>query len=167
LRMGVIQNTIIMVILMFSLAGCGGCGGGGATTAEQGPGPQTGLPHTQVRIVNSDDAVFTIDSEVASTAVQRTTGMMYRTSLDAGKGMLFVFDSESYLSFWMKNTLIPLDMIFISADKKIVDINHAAQPGDETPFTARAPAKYVLEVNGGWCADNSVSLDDRVQFDDY
>ncbi len=90
--------------------------------------------------------------EVADTPVKRTIGLMNRTSLQEKSGMLFIFDQEGIQGFWMKNTLIPLDMIFISADKKIVHIEKNAQPCkvlDCQTYSSVKPAKYVVEINGG------------------
>lgn len=90
---------------------------------------------------------------------------MYRTSMSENEGMLFVFDTERVLSFWMKNTYIPLDMIFIDAENKIIDINHNAQPEDIVPFSSSAAALYVLEVNGGFCAARNINIGGSVEFD--
>ena len=92
---------------------------------------------------------------------------MYVYQMPEDKGMLFVFDDEQTRSFWMKNTFIQLDMLFISGAGIIVDINERAQPQSTTSYVSRAPAKYVLEVNGGWCARNSVSIGDSVIIDGY
>jgi hypothetical protein len=84
----------------------------------------------------------------------------------ANEGMLFMFESERVLSFWMKNTYMPLDMIFISSDKIVVDINHNAQPENTVPFISSAPAQYVLEVNGEFCVEHNISIGDSVEFNE-
>ena len=92
------------------------------------------------------------DVEVADTPIKRTIGLMNRTELPQKSGMLFIFDQEGIQGFWMKSTLIPLDMIFISADKKIVHIQKSAQPCkvlDCETYSSEKPAKYVVEINGG------------------
>ena len=89
--------------------------------------------------------------EIANTNESRQKGLMFRESLEKNKGMLFVFDYEEKHSFWMKNTLLPLDIIWISKDKKIVDIQ-AMQPCTEDPCKSYQPianSKYVLEVGAG------------------
>ncbi len=101
-------------------------------------------------ITEKGNLVF--DVEVADTEIKRAIGLMNRTNLPEKSGMLFIFGSERTVSFWMKNTLIPLDMIFISEDKKIVNIKRQAQPCktlDCESYKSEKPVKYVLEINGG------------------
>ena len=77
---------------------------------------------------------------------------MWRTSLADGKGMLFIFAQQQYLSFWMRNTLIPLDMIFIAADRRIAGIMENAEPETETSRRISSESRFVLELNGGSAA---------------
>lgn len=111
------------------------------------------LPHRRVTLTDARGGKHVVDAEVASTRDQRTRGLMWRTVLPEGTGMLFVFEQEDWLSFWMRNTLIPLDMIFARADLTIVGIVENAEPKTLSP---RSPgdvrSKFVLEVPGGWCA---------------
>jgi hypothetical protein len=111
------------------------------------------LPHARVTLVDAFGGKHPVDAEVASTRDQRTRGLMWRTELAEGTGMIFLFDRDDYLSFWMKNTLIPLDMIFIRSDFTIVGIVENAEP---KTLSARSPgnaqSKYVLEVPAGWSA---------------
>ena len=108
------------------------------------------MPHARVTLVDAFGGKHPVDAEVASNRDQRTRGLMWRTELAEGTGMLFVFQKDSFLSFWMKNTLIPLDMIFIRSDFTIVGIVEKAEP---KTLSARAPddqSMYVLEVPSGW-----------------
>lgn len=108
------------------------------------------LPHARVTLVDAFGGKHPVDAEVAWNRDQRTRGLMWRTELPEGTGMLFVFQKDSWLSFWMKNTLIPLDMIFIRSDLTIVGIVERAEP---KTLSARAPEEesmYVLEVPSGW-----------------
>jgi uncharacterized membrane protein (UPF0127 family) len=92
-----------------------------------------------------------INVELARTPAEMQQGLMFRKSLCDDCGMLFVFESEGFHSFWMKNTLIPLDMLFIDANLTVVDVIHAV-PCEQDPCQIYAPkgkALYVLEVNGG------------------
>jgi len=98
---------------------------------------------------SNDSILKTIDIEIADDDYQTQTGLMYRNSIETHQGMLFVFDKAEYKSFFMKNTKIPLDIIYINADKKIVNIQKNAKPFDETSLPSEAPAKYVLEINAG------------------
>lgn len=96
------------------------------------------------------------DVEIADSSFEHSIGLMNRESLDVDKGMIFVFKEHSAHSFWMKNTLIPLDIIWLDEDKSILYIHSNAQPcGEEScqSFGPSEPSRYVLEVNAG-VADN-------------
>jgi uncharacterized membrane protein (UPF0127 family) len=101
--------------------------------------------------------------EVANTPANRERGLMYRTSLGQDDGMLFVFPEATDQSFWMKNTLIPLDMLFIARDGRIVGIHPDAVPLSMAPISVGQPSTYVLEVNGGWAARHGVHPGDQVE----
>lgn len=87
--------------------------------------------------------------EVASTVEDRAKGLMFRKSLDPNSGMLFIFEEESKLSFWMKNTFIPLDMIFLDKDRAVVGIVEKAAPLTESPRFVEGNSQYVVELFGG------------------
>lgn len=92
------------------------------------------------------------DVELATTPHDRSTGLMHRTELPKNTGMLFIYDKEAIYPFWMKNTLIPLDIIWINSDKEIVYMKKNAQPCEKDPCDTFRPdkrAKYVLELNAG------------------
>lgn len=91
----------------------------------------------------------TLDIELANTPQKRAMGLMYRTALEDNQAMLFLMESEKIQRFWMKNTLIPLDIIFIDTKFNIVDIIHNAQPGDLDLRSSKKDAMYVLEIYGG------------------
>jgi len=97
----------------------------------------------------NDSVIANLDIEFADDEYETQTGLMYRTSMANKQAMLFVFDDELTRSFYMKNTEFPLDIIYISGDKKVVNIQKNAKPMDPTSLPSIAPAKYVLEVNGG------------------
>jgi uncharacterized protein len=103
--------------------------------------------------------------EIADNPLARARGLMWRESLPADSGMLFVFTDEAKRSFWMKNTLIPLDLIFVSASGKIVDIknNFAPCPGGPCEsYVSAAPAKYVLEINAGQTAVKGLKIGEQM-----
>ena len=90
---------------------------------------------------------------VADDAAERAQGLMFVESMPASRGMLFVYpEAREGVAFWMKNTLIPLDILFADASGTIVDIAADAVPGDETPLPAEGAVQYVLEINGGLAA---------------
>ncbi len=92
-------------------------------------------------------ARFTV--EVADTAALRAQGLMHRPSMPRGAGMLFVYDAPATVSFWMRNTLIPLDMIFADETGRVTRVHANARPLDETPIPGGDGVQYVLEINGG------------------
>lgn len=98
---------------------------------------------------SNDSIIKTIDIEIADTDYETQTGMMYRDSMEDNQGMLFVFPSASYHSFYMKNTRISLDIIYIGSDNKIINIQKNAKPFDETSLPSDGPSQYVLEIKGG------------------
>ncbi len=87
--------------------------------------------------------------EIADDEAERSRGLMYREDLSTSAGMLFIYEQPQNVSFWMKNTLIPLDMIFIGADGRVNDIHANAVPGDLTPIPGPPDTLMVLEINGG------------------
>ena len=97
-----------------------------------------------------NDSILThLDIEIADDDYQTQTGLMYRHSIKPNQGMLFVFEQERPHSFYMKNTEIPLDIIFFNSDKKVVNIQKNAIPFDETSLPSKKPAQFVLEVHAG------------------
>lgn len=106
--------------------------------------------------------------EVADDDGERTTGLMNRDSLDADSGMLFIFEDERVYPFWMKNTLIPLDMIWLNSNKEIVFIKENAVPCEQDPcfiITPSGVAKYVIELNSGIVAERNIRVGQRVEFE--
>ena len=91
--------------------------------------------------------------EVVDTAESRAQGLMNRETLPKFSGMLFVYESPQPVAFWMRNTLIPLDMLFFDAEGRLVTIGREARPLDETPVVGGDAIQYVLEINGGLAAE--------------
>lgn len=100
--------------------------------------------------------------EVARSPEELERGLMYRKELPANKGMLFIFGEQRDAAFWMENTLIPLDMLFIKEDGKIVTIHSMAQPLDRTPIPSGEPVKAVLEIFGGESAKQGIKAGDTI-----
>jgi uncharacterized membrane protein (UPF0127 family) len=139
----VVQRRVIILAVVLLLAGC-----------NQG-GPAVVIQTTKKGLVR-------VRVEIARTQEEQSHGLMYRTSLPEDHGMLFLFPEEIDHSFWMKNTLIPLDMIFIGADGRIAGIHAKATPLSQTPISVGKPSRWVLEMNGGWAAYHGVEPGDRV-----
>jgi uncharacterized membrane protein (UPF0127 family) len=104
----------------------------------------------------------TLRLEIVDTPAARSRGLMYRRELPDGTGMLFVFDEESDHAFWMKNTFIPLDMVFIARGGRIVSIHERATPRSLEPIRSAGPALAVLELAGGTVARQGIAVGDLV-----
>ncbi len=100
--------------------------------------------------------------EIAATEPERNRGLMFRQELAADHGMLFVFDRPTRIAMWMKDTPLPLDMLFIGADGRIVDIHERAVPFSLDMIASGRRARYVLEVNGGTVDRLGLGVGDRV-----
>ena len=98
---------------------------------------------------STDTVIKEIQIEIADNDFEHQTGLMYRKKMDTDKGMLFVFDKSEIKSFYMKNTYIPLDIIYIDSNKKIINIVQNAEPLNKISLYSDAPAMYVLEINAG------------------
>jgi uncharacterized protein len=103
--------------------------------------------------------------EIADTSALRTRGLMWRSDLPEGTGMLFIFPAETVQSFWMRNTLIPLDMLFIDKRGKVVGVVQWAEPKTLSSRTVGKPSIYVLEVPGGWTSKNGVRAGSTVELE--
>jgi uncharacterized membrane protein (UPF0127 family) len=103
-----------------------------------------------------------IDIELAQDESQRQLGLMFRDTLAENQGMLFLFDNEEARAFWMKNTILSLDMIFVNAKNEIVTIHKYTTPYSEETYESTKPAKYVLEVNAGFTDRKKISVGDRI-----
>jgi len=110
------------------------------------------------------DTIRKIDIEIADTESRRTIGLMHRRSMPDTQGMLFVFEREEPRSFWMRNTLIGLDIMYIRADGEIESIAMYCVPKLEKSVPSKGPALYVLEVVEGFCDIHGVAEGDRVEF---
>ncbi|MGE5797682.1 MAG: DUF192 domain-containing protein [Ignavibacteria bacterium] len=105
-----------------------------------------------------------IDIEVADNDFDRQLGLMFRKSMEEKQGMLFIFPAEEIQSFWMRNTNISVDMIFINAEQKIVTIHKNTKILSDQSYPSSAPAKYVLEVNAGFTDRHNVLIGDKVSW---
>ena len=147
--------------------------GGGATVRPFAPsedpaaqnyvGPA--LPHARVILEDAFGGSHLVDVEVAATAASRQRGLMWRTELPEGKGMLFIFPQSQVNSFWMRNTLIPLDMVFIDKGLRVVGVVQWAEPQTLTSRTVGKPSLYVLEVPGGWASRNGVRAGSTIELE--
>ena len=137
-----------------------------ACAKGDGAGPSSGPSGTAPRVVVEPrrGGRFAVTVEVARTDSERTRGLMFRSALAPDAGMLFVFEETGEHAFWMKNTLIPLDMIFIGDDGRVSGVVARATPGSLEPRSG-GPSRFVLEVNGGWAEAHGVAAGDAIRFE--
>ncbi len=120
--------------------------------------------HPQVTILTQSGREVAFQVEVADTPATRTMGLQYRKELATDRGMIFLFPSEAPQSFWMKNTPIPLDMIFINREKRIVGIVEQTVPFSLDSRSVGVPSQFVLEINGGLVKRHGLRAGDSVRF---
>lgn len=114
-----------------------------------------------------ENTSVTIELEVADTRLERQKGLMFRKDLPSNSGMLFVFSKEKDLEFWMKNTYIPLDIIFLDSSMSVVNIEHAHPPLNTTDrqfklYRSNEPSQYVVEMKQGFAKNYSIKPGDRL-----
>ncbi len=150
---------LIGVLLLTLVTGCGQIG---TTNVQDIPFTKEG----ELSFVSKASAqqIARIDIEIADTPRERAQGLMYRRSLPAAAGMLFVFDSCQPRIFWMKNTFISLDLVFVDDAKAIVHIEKNAIPLSEAMISSQKAAMYVVEVNAGFCDMHGIVEGDRIDF---
>lgn len=105
-----------------------------------------------------------IDIEIADTEYKRQLGLMNRKSMEENQGMLFIFNEERFQSFWMLNTLISLDIMFVNKEKRIVTIHKNTTPLSQQSYPSSEPAIYVVEVIGGYCDKHSIQVGDKISW---
>lgn len=128
-------------------------------TAEKG---KYRLPVENIQIVKTDSSRLTVRSEIAARQEERNYGFMNRKHIPAGTGMLFVFEEEQQLSFWMKNTPHPLSIAYIDKNGKIRDI-FDMEPYSLSPILSTRSVMYALEVPKGWYDANGIKVGDQVE----
>jgi uncharacterized protein len=159
-------RTILLSAAALALIGCSPSSGDAAPQSTQAAlvtHPISGLPVVPLRIVHGKQTLaFRV--EVARTSQEQAKGLMFRTAMGADEGMIFPFDPPRGASFWMRNTVIPLDLVFVAPDGRISNIAANAIPYDETPLNSIGDAKAVLELNGGRAKALGIVPGDRVEW---
>jgi uncharacterized membrane protein (UPF0127 family) len=151
-----------------------GCSRGPARSDDRGGGPtppsaldaSAQAASLATVTVQGSAGATTVNVEVVKSRGMVQKGLMYRQYMAPDAGMLFLMDAEDTHRFWMKNTLIPLDILFIGKDLRVVGILHDMKPHDTAPKGVAQPSLYVLEVNAGWSKLHGVGPGSSVQFHD-
>jgi hypothetical protein len=137
------------------------CLPGSLAASSAAPNAKTVLPIDTI-VIDADHGAVRFSAEIAADEASQEKGLMYRTRLAPDAGMLFDFHAPEPQTFWMKNTVLPLDMIFIRADGTISSIAPDAVPYSETPIPSTEPVRAVLEINAGRAAALGIEPGQRV-----
>lgn len=164
------QGTSVLVIpgVALGVALAGACEHGGRDDAvsvvpkHSEPIRELAAPRVVIATAGGD-AVVDVEVVASEGAIRR--GLMFRQHLPPGNGMLFLMPVEREWTFWMRNTLIPLDMIFIRGDMTVAGVVENAEPKTEVLRSVGEKSRYVLEVNGGWAREHGVVKDVSVRFE--
>ncbi len=163
------MRKVGILLVMLALLGTG-CGTQPSTSSRSATSTAsteatTAAQHLKTRPLTIDASggkKVGMSVEIADTWPEQERGLMYRTSMPEDHGMLFVFDRETTLTFWMKNTLIPLSVAFMDSKGRIVDIQNM-KPRTETKHISAKPAQYALETNKGFFRRHGIRVGDRVE----
>jgi uncharacterized membrane protein (UPF0127 family) len=134
---------------------CGSCSS--APTEAQGP-----LPEATMVATTPEGMTRTFLVEMATTPLQQEIGLMFRKEMPKDHGMLFVFSDDEPRTFWMKNTLLPLDILFVKADGIVTKVSENTVPMTETPIPSGEPVRYVLELNAGVAKEEGIVTGTRL-----
>lgn len=161
-RRAYIRSAAWLAALLVAFVGAGPSCRNGRSDGLPAPAPAVATP--TVVLHGRDGRTIAVRVEVARTEAERTRGLMYRNHLEPDAGMLFLFPRPASLVFWMKNTLIPLDMLFLDRDRRVVGIVENAAPETESPRRVDGDSQYVLEVGGGLSRQWGVAAGSTVEF---
>ena len=161
-----LPRFLLLGVAVLALAGGAACAQiapaqvGGPGCVDDGP-PQTGLPRETITIHTARGPVL-FDVQVAADDASRTKGLMFVRSMPEGEGMLFDFHQPQSTAFWMHNTYIPLDLLFVNAEGRIANIAHRAPTCSDAPIPGRGQIRVVIEINAGLAERLGIQPGDRV-----
>lgn len=153
-----LRPGLVMGLALAAAAGCHADPGAASSKASE----PARVPRV-VFVTPAGDATVTV--EIADTPAATRRGLMFRRELARDAGMLFVFDSDEPRQFWMKNTYVPLDMIFVTAGLEVAGVVADAEPLNETPVGVDRPSRYVVEVNAGFARERGIGPGTRVRLE--
>lgn len=157
------MRLVLFAVLAATLVACSPGAGGAAPSVAKVVHPESGLEVIPLT-VTSANGTHSFKVEVARSAMEQAKGLMFRTKLGPGEGMIFPMSPPRGASFWMRNTVISLDLIFIAPDGRISNIAANAIPYDETPLLSIGTVKAVLEIPGGRAAELGIAPGDKVSW---
>ncbi|MBU6267988.1 MAG: DUF192 domain-containing protein [Sphingomonadales bacterium] len=158
------QALLPLTVLALALPACSSHAADSSKPAASAPAthPVSGLPVVDLTVTH-DGKPHAFRVEVARTGPEQERGLMFRTAMGADEGMIFPMNPRP-ASFWMKNTVIPLDIIFVGTNGRVLNIAANAIPYDETPLNSNGPVKGVLELNGGRAKALGITSGDTVKW---
>lgn len=167
-----VKSIVVAVLVGLFLAGCESDSPSTNSTDRENAGksevrptgPQFKKEGELYLLKASGDTIRKIDIEIADIESERTIGLMHRRSMPDTQGMLFIFEREEPRSFWMRNTLIGLDILYVKEDGTIESIAKYCVPKSEKSIPSRGPALYVLELIEGFCDIYNVEVGDKIDF---
>ena len=155
------KYCLALVMAAGTLSGCNN-----TPKAEKKPVEQATIEFRKdaelMLLAATGDTIRKIEIEIADDDYERETGLMYREELGKDHGMLFIFPDEEERSFYMRNTLIPLDIVYFNADSSAISIHENTTPYDETGIPSNGAAQFVLEVNAGKLKEWQFELGDKI-----
>jgi uncharacterized membrane protein (UPF0127 family) len=158
--------TAALLALLLSPLGCGPSGD--ASSPQASRDTTASIPFTtegRLAFIQDGDSTVTIDIEIADTDSARQRGMMQRTGFPNDRsGMLFLFDQEQPRSFWMSNTPVALDILFVGADSQVVNLAKYTTPFASEQYRSDGPAQFVVEVPAGFADSHGILAGDRVRW---
>lgn len=160
------RNTLILIAVLFSSLAFISCSEQEKSNDSQNTIGRTLTYEKSVAFLDTnDDTLATIDVAIADNDKERSQGLMDVRDMPSDKGMLFIFDRNQPRSFWMANTPLSLDIMFVNESFEIVRIHQNAQPFSEKSFESEKPAKYVIETNGGFSVSHDIQEGTKVRFE--
>lgn len=155
------RTLVLAAVLAAPILFAGACRAEAPSLATPAP-PVATAPTLEILSIDTARGPVTFKVEIADDDAERERGLMYRTSLAPDAGMLFEWTVPAQRAFWMKNTYIPLDIIYIGFNGRILSIAAMAKPFDETPLPSQGAALGVLEIAGGRAAELGIDIGDQV-----
>ncbi|MDX1618833.1 MAG: DUF192 domain-containing protein [Balneolaceae bacterium] len=161
------NNPLTTTLLLAAILCLGACGKKESAEPDNRRSQGRVLDYTrEVRFLSESGRLITaIRVAVADEASERNMGLMDVNELPENRGMLFIFEENEPRSFWMANTPLSLDIIFVNSAFEIVRIHHSTQPFSDKSLTSGDPAKYVVETNAGFCISHDIQEGMMVRFD--